>query len=79
VAGPGAHVTAVGADMPHKQELDPGILPAAGKYVPDRMGAASASGELHHAIRAGVFDASSVYGELGAVASGRAARADHRG
>jgi ornithine cyclodeaminase len=68
---PGAHVTAVGADMPHKQELDPHILAEADKYVPDSIQAAAVSGELHHAINAGVFDAGSVYGELGAVASGR--------
>ena len=67
----GAHVTAVGSDMPHKQELDPQILAAAAKYVPDSIEAAAASGELHHAIEAGVFDAGSVYGELAAVASGR--------
>jgi ornithine cyclodeaminase len=68
---PGAHVTAVGADMPHKQELDPQILAAADKYVPDSIQAAAACGELHHAIKAGVFDAGSVHGELGALASGR--------
>lgn len=68
---PGTHVSAVGADMPYKQELDPRILSAAGKYVPDSIEAAAASGELHHAIKAGVFDASLVYGELGALASGR--------
>jgi ornithine cyclodeaminase len=68
---PGAHVTAVGADMPHKQELDPQILAMAGKYVPDSVQAAARSGELHHAIEAGIFDTGSVYGELPALASGR--------
>jgi ornithine cyclodeaminase len=68
---PGAHVTAVGSDMPHKQELDPGLLRAASKYVPDSVQTALASGELHHAVAAGVFDAGSVYCELGAIASGR--------
>jgi ornithine cyclodeaminase len=57
--------------MPHKQELDPDILAAADKYVPDSLQAAGVSGELHHAIKAGAFNAGSVYGELGAVASGR--------
>src|SRR5215510_820128 len=68
-----AHVTAVGSDMPHKQELDPRILVAAGKYVPDSIDAAAASGELHHALQAGLMDVGSVYGELTAVASGRLA------
>jgi ornithine cyclodeaminase len=67
----GAHVTAVGADMPHKQELDPQVLAAADKYVPDSIEAAAASGELHHAIEAGALDAGEVYAELTALASGR--------
>ncbi len=67
----GAHVTAMGSDMPHKQELDPRILAVADKYVPDSVRTAAASGELHHAIEAGVVDVESVYGELGALASGR--------
>lgn len=68
---PGTHVTAVGSDMPHKQELDPRVLAAADKYVPDSIAAAAACGELHHAIEAGVFGPGRVYGELGALASGR--------
>lgn len=67
----GAHVTAMGSDMPHKQELDPQVLAEADKYVADSVQAAAVSGELHHAIAAGVFDAGSAYGELGALASGR--------
>ncbi len=67
----GAHVTAVGSDMPHKQELDPQVLAAADKYVPDSIDAARTSGELHHAVEAGVLDVASVYGELAALASGR--------
>jgi ornithine cyclodeaminase/alanine dehydrogenase-like protein (mu-crystallin family) len=67
----GAHVTAVGSDMPHKQELDPRILTAADKYVPDSIEAAARSGELHHAIETGAFDVGAVYGELTALASGR--------
>jgi ornithine cyclodeaminase/alanine dehydrogenase-like protein (mu-crystallin family) len=67
----GTHITAVGSDMPHKQELDPRVLAAADKYVPDSIEAALASGELHHAAESGVFDVGSVYGELAALASGR--------
>ncbi|HEX6931675.1 MAG TPA: hypothetical protein VF162_06010 [Streptosporangiaceae bacterium] len=67
----GAHITAMGSDMPHKQELDPRILAQADMYVADSLERAVASGELHHAAAAGVFDAGSAYGELGAVASGR--------
>ncbi len=67
----GAHVTSVGSDMPHKQELNPEVLVAAGKYVPDSIDAAADSGELHHALKAGLLEVGSVYGELTAVASGR--------
>jgi ornithine cyclodeaminase/alanine dehydrogenase-like protein (mu-crystallin family) len=67
----GTHVTAVGSDMPHKRELDPRMLAAASKYVPDSVQSALASGELHHAVHAGVFSVDAVYGELGAIASGR--------
>jgi len=69
----GAHVTAMGSDMPHKQELDPRILAAAAKYVPDSLDGAADSGELHHALEAGLLEPGSVYGELTAVASGRLA------
>jgi ornithine cyclodeaminase len=68
-----AHVTAVGSDMPHKQELEPQILRAASKYVPDSIGNAADSGELHHALKAGLMTTDLVYGELIAVASGRLA------
>jgi Ornithine cyclodeaminase/mu-crystallin family len=69
----GAHVAAVGSDMPHKQELDPRILVAAGKYVPDSIDAAADSAELRHSLEARLLEAGSVYGELTAVASGRLA------
>lgn len=73
----GAHVSAVGSDMPHKQELDPRLLVTADKYVPDSIDSAADSGELHHALEAGLLTLGSVYGELTGVASGRlAGRAD---
>ncbi|BCB79429.1 hypothetical protein GCM10022251_71700 [Phytohabitans flavus] len=46
---------------------------AAGKYVPDSIDAATASGEPHHALEAGLLDVGSVCGELPAVASVRLA------
>jgi ornithine cyclodeaminase len=49
------------------------ILAAAGKYVPDSIDGAADSGELHHALKAGLLEPGSVYGELTAVASGRPA------
>jgi ectoine utilization protein EutC len=68
---PGTHVTAMGSDMPHKNELDPRILAQADKYVPDSLAAAARSGELRRAVEAGVFAPESAYAELPALASGR--------
>jgi ornithine cyclodeaminase len=62
VAGAAVVVTATSASEP---------LIAAHKYVPDSIRTALASGELHHAVNAGVFSADAVHGELGAIASGR--------
>jgi ornithine cyclodeaminase len=44
-----------------------------GKYVPDSIDAAADSGELRHALEAGLLEVGSVYGELTAVPSGRLA------
>jgi len=66
----GAHVTAVGSDMPHKQELNPRILVA---DLTDSIAVAAASGEPHHALGARLPEVGWVRGELTAVGSGRLA------
>jgi ornithine cyclodeaminase/alanine dehydrogenase-like protein (mu-crystallin family) len=67
---PGMHITAVGADLPAKQELEAEALARADKLVVDARSQAAASGELHHALAAGVLDHSSVHAELGEVVAG---------
>jgi ornithine cyclodeaminase len=67
---PGTHVTAVGADMPGKNEIEPLLLARAGKLVVDSVPAAARSGELHHALLAGAVTEDDVYAELAAVAAG---------
>jgi len=67
---PGVHVTAVGSDMPEKQELHPGVLARADKVVVDRLEACLENGELHHAVAAGVLAPEDVHAELGQVAAG---------
>lgn len=57
---PGTHVTAVGADFPDKQELDPDVLGGADVVVADDIATCSRVGELHHALDAGVIDVSQV-------------------
>jgi alanine dehydrogenase len=67
---PGAFVAAVGADGPEKQELDPALL-AASKIVVDLLEQCATSGELHHALDAGLVTRAGVYAELAEVVAGR--------
>ncbi|MCU0868158.1 MAG: cyclodeaminase [Burkholderiales bacterium] len=69
---PGQHVTAVGADAEHKQELDAQALARADRVVVDRRTQCERLGELHHALAAGVIDLGRVV-ELGEVVVGLAA------
>ena len=66
---PGTHLTAIGSDVPDKQELDERILGRA-KVVADSLRQCLTQGEIHHAIEKGVIDSDGVYGELGEVAAG---------
>ncbi len=69
---PGLHITAMGSDTDHKNELAPAVLAAADLYVPDRLSQCASLGELHHAVDAGVVAADAVYPELGQVIAGEA-------
>ncbi len=69
---PGVHITAVGSDTPHKQELDAHILARADVVIADSIAQCLARGEIHQAIRAGLLDQAAVV-ELGDVIAGRAA------
>jgi ornithine cyclodeaminase/alanine dehydrogenase-like protein (mu-crystallin family) len=50
---PGAHLTAVGSDMPGKQEVEAGVLGSADLVVADHPPVAAVNGELQHALAAG--------------------------
>ncbi|MFC7397479.1 ectoine utilization protein EutC [Chelatococcus sp. GCM10030263] len=69
---PGQHVTAMGSDAEHKNELDPGVITHADLYVADSLAQVRRLGELHHAIAAGRVAADAAFPELGAVIAGRA-------
>ncbi|KAA5604104.1 cyclodeaminase [Roseospira marina] len=70
---PGQHVTAMGSDAEHKNELDPAVLARPDVvYVADSLAQTRRLGELHHAIEAGVVAADIPFAELGAVAAGAA-------
>ncbi|AXC49486.1 cyclodeaminase [Paracoccus suum] len=70
-AAAGAHVTAMGSDAPHKNELAPALL-AGGTYVADRLAQTRIQGELHHAIAAGLAAPDAIFPELGQVIAGLA-------
>lgn len=66
---PGTHLTAMGSDLPEKQELEPALL-ARAIVVADSRAQALTQGEAHHAVAAGLLDPASVR-ELGDVLEGR--------
>jgi ornithine cyclodeaminase len=67
----GQHVTAMGSDAEHKNEIDPKLVGKADRYVADRLSQTRILGELHHAIAAGLADAEADFPELGAVIAGK--------
>ncbi len=68
----GQHVTAMGSDAEHKNELDPRLVARADLYVPDRLAQTRVLGELHHAIAAGLVAADAGFAELGDIVAGKA-------
>lgn len=67
---PGLHVTAVGSDAEHKQELAAGVVEAADLFVCDRVAQSRRLGELRAALAAGFDEQAAI--ELGDVIAGRA-------
>lgn len=65
----GTHITAVGADSPHKQELDANIFGQADIIVTDSIEQCIERGDVAHAIKNGVINRDKLI-ELGAVISG---------
>src|SRR6202008_901159 len=69
---PGAFIAAVGADAPHKSEIQPSLMARARVYV-DVLEQCIAMGDLRHAIAAGAVAPDDVRGDLAALVSGRCA------
>ncbi len=63
----GQHITAMGSDAEHKNEIAPAILKLADLYVADSAKQTRRLGELHHAIEAGLFSAEQDFTELGQI------------
>lgn len=70
---PGTHLTAVGADTPYKQELDPEILRRADLVVADSIIQCRERGEIAHALRQRCIGESQLW-ELGQVIASNAPR-----
>jgi ornithine cyclodeaminase len=71
--GAGQHITAMGADAEHKNEIDPGIVADKARYFCDRLSQARVLGELHHAIENQMVSPTADFAELGQVISQQAA------
>ena len=67
---PGQHVTAMGSDAEHKNEIEPAVITRADLYVADSLKQTRRLGELHHAIAVGVVSADAVFPELGEIVAG---------
>jgi ornithine cyclodeaminase len=67
---PGMHITAMGADGEHKQELFAGVLGKADRIVCDSKSQCFRLGELHHALKEGVLSEDSEITELGELTAG---------
>ena len=68
---PGTHLTAVGCDGPHKQELEAAVFGRADRVVADSLSQCLERGDLAHGVRAEQVSADAVV-ELGTVAAGHA-------
>ena len=66
----GQHITAMGSDAEHKNEIAPAIIRLADVYVADSARQTRRLGELHHAIDAGLVAADAEITELGQVIAG---------
>ncbi|TLX57787.1 ornithine cyclodeaminase family protein [Stutzerimonas nosocomialis] len=64
---PGLHITAMGSDAEHKNEIAPAVLAAVDLYVADRLSQTRLLGELHHALEAGCVSDENGFTELGRV------------
>ncbi|HEK1689251.1 TPA: ornithine cyclodeaminase family protein [Pseudomonas putida] len=73
---PGTHITAVGADAPGKQELDPALVARADRIIVDSLYQCSQYGEVSHALKAGLIVEQQLT-ELGALLEGRATGREH--
>ena len=68
---PGLHITAVGSDSEHKNEIHPEVLARVDRFVCDRRSQSQRLGEWHHAISAGMPAETAAVDELGEISAGQ--------
>ncbi|MER9250104.1 cyclodeaminase [Mesorhizobium sp. M0590] len=68
---PGQHITAMGSDAEHKNEIEPAAVALADLYVADSLPQTRRLGELHHALASGLISETSAFLELGDVIAGK--------
>jgi len=66
---PGTHISAIGADAPGKQELDPALLLRA-KVVIDDWEQASHSGEINVPVEKGMLTQANIHADIGELVAG---------
>lgn len=76
---PGQHLTAMGSDAEHKNEVDPEVIRLVDRYVADSLAQTRRLGELHHAIKMGLVEPGAEFAELGRVVAGLANGRDDDG
>lgn len=67
---PGQHLTAMGSDQDHKNEIDPACFLRADLYVADRQSQTAKLGELRSALAVGIVQSSEKFYELVEISSG---------
>ena len=67
---PGLHITAMGSDAEHKNELAPGVMAGADLVVCDSKAQCLRLGELHHAVAVGAIAEDAPIVELGRITGG---------
>jgi ornithine cyclodeaminase len=67
----GQHITCMGADGEHKQELHADVFRRADRLACDSRAQCLRLGELHHALKSGVIKENDEISELGELISGR--------
>jgi ornithine cyclodeaminase len=68
---PGAHIIAVGSNIPGKQELHLDVLQRADVIIVDKFDQCAAAGEIHHGLEAGMITREDIQGELGDLILGK--------